>query len=97
MLVIPLSPTPSQVVNVLLAGQDVKLNVYQKSTGLFVDVFVAGVALKVAQIARDRVVLVRHEYLGFLGDLFFKDLQGLADPDYTGLGGRFVLGYQSTL
>lgn len=97
MLVIPLTPTPSQVVNVLLSGQDIKLNVYQKTTGLYVDVFNGNVPLKTAQIARDRTVLIRHEYLGLIGDLFFKDLQGLDDPDYTGLGSRFVLGYQSTL
>lgn len=97
MLVIPLTPTPSQVVNVLLSGQDCKLNVYQKTTGLFVDVFIGAVAIKTAQLARDRVVLVRHKYLGFIGDLFFKDLQGLDDPEYSGLGSRFILGYQSTL
>lgn len=97
MLVVPLKPVPSQVVNVLLAGQDCKIAIYQKTTGLFADISVGTAQLKSAQICRDRVVLIRHEYLGFLGDLFFKDLEGSSDPYYTGLGSRFVLGYQSTL
>lgn len=94
MLVIPLSPTPSQVTNVLLDNQDCKLNIYQKTTGLFVDVAVAGVILVRAAIARDRVTIVRHGYLGFRGDIFFKDLQGGTDPVYSGLGSRYILGYQ---
>lgn len=97
MLVIPLKPVPAQVVNVLLSGQDCKLSIYQKTTGLFADISVGTTVLKNAQICRDRVVLIRHEYLGFVGDLFFKDLEGVEDPYYTGLGSRFVLGYQSTL
>lgn len=97
MLVIPIAPTPSQTISVLLAGQDVRLNVYQKTTGLYVDVLLSGVPLVVASLARDRVRIIRHGYLGFLGDLFFKDLQGLDDPSYSELGSRFVLGYQTNL
>jgi hypothetical protein len=36
---------------------------------------------------------VRDEYLGFIGDLAFFDTQGMTDPDWTGLGSRYILGY----
>lgn len=97
MLVIPLSPKPSQFVHVLLAGQDCRIAVYQKTTGLFLNLSIGTLPIKTAVICRDRVALIRQVYLPFVGDLFFKDLQGLDDPDYTGLGSRFVLGYQRTL
>lgn len=97
MLVIPLTATPAQTIKVLLNGQDCKISIYQKTTGLFADVFLAGLRIKTAILARDRVALLQSEYLGFVGDLFFKDLQGSADPEYTGLGTRYVLGYQVAL
>lgn len=97
MLVVPLSPKPSQVANVLLSGQDCRISVYQKTTGLFLDLAVAGVPVKTAVLCRDRVALIRQPYLPFVGELFFKDLQGLDDPTYSGLGSRFILGYQRTL
>lgn len=97
MLVVPLNATPSQSLHVLLGGQDCRINVYQKTTGLYADIYVSNVPLKIAQICRDRVPLVQHEYLGFVGDLFFKDTQGVNDPTYDGLGARYVLGYQTTI
>lgn len=97
MLAIPVAATPSQTLSVLLAGQDVRLNIYQKTTGLYVDVILAGETLVSAAIARDRVPIIRHGYLGFIGDIFFKDLLGASDPSYSGLGTQFVLGYQTNL
>ena len=41
----------------------------------------------------NRTLLVREAYLGFIGDFAIVDLQGQDDPDYTGLGNRFVLVY----
>lgn len=97
MLAIPVAATPSQTLSVLLNGQDCQFNIYQKTTGLFVDVLLSGAPIVRATLARDRVVIVRHGYLGFLGDIFFKDLRGGNDPEYSGLGTRYILGYQSTL
>ena len=97
MLAIPIAATPSQTLSVLLSGQDVRLNIYQKTTGLFVDVLVAGVTLVSCAIARDRVPIIRNDYRGFIGDIFFKDLLGASDPNYSGLGTQFVLGYQTNI
>lgn len=93
MMTVPLSATPSQSLSVVLAGQNCKINVYQKSTGLFADLYVDNAAVITGVICRDRVPLVRAAYLGFAGDLVFCDTQGVSDPTYDGLGARFLLSY----
>lgn len=91
MLVVPLQATPSQVVTVTLARQPCRINVYQKRTGLFVDLYVSGEPVITGVKALQGNLIVRDSYLGFAGDLAFFDVQGEEDPHYTGLGGRFVL------
>jgi hypothetical protein len=95
MQTVPLQPTPNQTLQCVLGGQSCALRVYQRRTGLYVDVsLVTGSAPVVAGvIGRDRNRIVRDAYLGFLGDLAFMDAQGTDDPSYDGLGGRFVLLY----
>lgn len=93
MKTIPLQAVPSQTLDTQLANQNCTINVYQKTSGLFLDLYINNVTVRTATICRDRVKLIRDEYLGFAGDLAFVDTQGLDDPDYTGLGGRFVLMY----
>jgi hypothetical protein len=93
MLTIPLQATPSQSLSVLLAGQNCQINVYQKSTGMYLDLYVSNSPIITATICLDRVRMVRETYLGFIGDLSFVDTQGASDPVYTGLGSRFVLLY----
>ncbi len=93
MKTIPLQAVPSQTVSVLLGGQNCQIAVYQKSTGLYLDLSVNNAPIVTTVICRDRVRLVRQVYRGFVGDLTFADMQGLSDPDYTGLGGRFLLVY----
>jgi len=100
MLLVPLSPTPSQIVNANLADQFCTLKVYQKFYGLFVDLYVDSTLVIAGVIALDRNRIVRSAYLGFVGDFCFIDNKGTADPDYRGLGptadARFVLAYLST-
>ena len=96
MLIVPLAATPSQTISVTLAGQSCRIAVYQKSTGLFVDLYINDVLAIGGVICLDRVRIVRDAYLGFIGDLGFYDAQGRADPDYTGLGNRFLLSYLET-
>ncbi|AMM14250.1 hypothetical protein AX768_09225 [Burkholderia sp. PAMC 28687] len=90
---IPISATPSQKLNSVLGGQNCQLKVYQKTTGLYVDVYVNNAPIVQGAIARDRVRIVRHAYLGFVGDLAFVDTQGTSDPQSTGLGSRYSLIY----
>lgn len=96
MLVIPLNAVPAQRVSVTLALQPCSIKLYQKTTGLFIDLSVNDTLIIGGVICEDRNRIVRDSYLGFIGDLEFIDTQGLADPDYTGLGSRFLLVYLET-
>lgn len=93
MMTIPLRAVPSQVVNVQLAEQAAKITVYQKRTGLYVDLSVGGVSVINGVIAQNANRLVRDAYLGFVGDLAFYDTQGLDDPVWSGLTDRWFLAY----
>jgi hypothetical protein len=93
MLILPLAARASQKFSVLLAGQNCQIAVYQKTTGLYLDLAVNNAPIKSGVICRDRVLLIRHAYLGFVGDLTFFDTQGVDDPQYSGLGSRWQLVY----
>lgn len=93
MNLVPLQPLPSQTLNVSLAGQACVIAIYQKTTGVFLNLTVDGAPRVFGVLCHDRVRLVRQAYLGFIGDLSFIDTQGRTDPIYTGLGNRYVLAY----
>ncbi len=88
---IPLSALPSQEVAITLAGQQCTINVYQKATGLFLDLYVSSAPIVQGAACLNAVFIVRDRYHGFIGDLVFGDSQGTNDPDYTGVGTRFAL------
>lgn len=93
MMLVPISPKPSQAVTVQLAGQDCRITVYTRETGLYLDLVVNNVPAVTGRICEDRTRLVRDAYLGFAGDLVFADTQGFSDPVADGLGGQFRLVY----
>jgi len=93
MLIIPINPVPSQVLNVQLADQACTIRIYQKFYGIYLDLLVSDVLIIGGVKCEDRNRIVRDIYLGFLGDLTFIDNQGLSDPTFTGLGSRFSLAY----
>jgi len=92
-LIIPLRPLPSQVVTVSLANQTSKIEVAQKSTGMFLNLYVNDELIIGGVICQNLNRIVRNTYLGFVGDLCFYDSQGDTDPVYTGLGTRYSLVY----
>lgn len=94
MLLIPLTAVPAQRFSVVLAGQNCQIAVYQKTTGLYLDLLVSNTPIIQAQLCRDRVPMAALAYLGFIGELWFADTEGVSDPDYTGLGARFRLVYE---
>lgn len=98
MQVIPLQAVPNQTLTVPLAGQTVDLNLYTRTDGLFMDVFLNGEEIALNVICQNENRVVRDLYLGFPGDLAFYDTQtGIdgvgTDPVYTGLNGRYLLVY----
>jgi hypothetical protein len=93
MMTIPVNAVPSQTLNVQLAQQAVSLNIYQKSTGLFMDVLLNGVLLVGGVICQNLNPIIRNLYFGFVGDFVWIDSAGSSDPIYTGLGTRYSLNY----
>lgn len=93
MQTIPLTATPSQELTVNLAQQNCGISVYQKGENLYLDLYISGSSVVMAQLCRDRVYLIRQAYFGFKGDLTFIDSQGEGDPQYSGLGTRWQLVY----
>lgn len=94
MLMVPLQPLPSQEVTVILNNQSCRLKVYQKSTGMFIDVYVNDVLIIGGVICEDLTLIVRSIYLPFSGDLAFADVTGArSDPYYTGIGSKYYLFY----
>ncbi|PTQ70288.1 hypothetical protein [Pseudomonas sp. GV071] len=93
MQIVPLSPVPAQTFAVVLGSQHCKINLYQKTTGMFLDLYVSSEKLLAGVLCRDMSRLVRQPHLGFVGDLAFMDTQGSYDPHYQGLGSRYVLMY----
>lgn len=94
---IPLVAVPAQSMAVLLGGQSCHINLYQKSTGLFIDLYVSDRLILAGIICENINPIVRSVYLGFVGDLYFYDTQGTNDPDYTGLADRFELIWDDAL
>jgi len=93
MQTIPISDVYSQTLSAQLGGQNCKISIYQKSTGLFCDLYVSDALIIGGVLCLNLVRIVRDAYLGFVGDLFFMDGQGSADPVSPGLGSRYVLYY----
>jgi hypothetical protein len=92
---IPLTTVASQSFTILLGSQQCAITVYQLSTGLYCNLVVNNNFIVSTMLCLNRVGLVRGSYLGFTGQLFFYDTQGTNDPDYSGLGTRYQLVYQS--
>lgn len=102
MLVVPLKPVANQSLAVLLNNQSCQINVYQKAFGLYLDLYVSNAPIICGVICQNYNRIVRSLYLGFQGDFWFADTQSVPDvngllignnPDYTGLGSRYILEY----
>lgn len=93
--IIPIADKPSQTLTIALSGQQTTLNLYQKSTGFYCDVYVNSALIISGVICQNLNKIVRDAYLGFIGDLYFYDTQGLSDPSSPGLGTRYLLIYTS--
>lgn len=93
MKTVPLNPVPSQTLNLTLNNQPLKLIIYTLSTGLFMDVKLNNVTIVSGVICLNNNKIVREAYSGLIGDFMFTDTQGSSDPEYSGLGSRYLLVY----
>ncbi len=92
--IVPLISTASQTLSVQLGGQLAQLAVYQKGSGLFMDLLQDGSPMKVGMPCLDRnMMLSTSAYQGFKGNFTFVDTQGKTDPSYATLGTRHQLVY----
>ena len=91
--VVPLAQIPAQQFAINLGGQNCTLAVFQKDEGVFVDLYKDDVLIFAGISALDRIGLKISEYIDFLGQLWFEDMAGTADPRYTEFGDRFRLVY----
>lgn len=91
---IPLSPASSQTVTTTLSGLPVKLWVRQLSTGLYLDAWLDETPLIMGASCLAGTPIIRNPASPLPGDFVFLDTQGKEDPDYTGLGNRWVLAYR---
>lgn len=92
-LIIPLKAVPSQIITPQINNQLTTIKVYQLSTGLYMDVYLKDRLVTAGVICYNLTVIVRFQYLGYIGDFVFSDQQALTDPYYTGLGSRYKLFY----
>lgn len=94
MLQIPLSAVPTQTLAVILNRQPAEIELRQNGDNLYFSLLLNQVPIVTTRICRDiQLLLVDARYRGFRGDFMFIDLQGTSDPNYRGLGTRFLLVY----
>lgn len=94
MTIIPLAPSPSQLLGVVLGGQRCQLAVFQRGASLYATLTKDDEPVITTRICRNRsLLLLGYAYRGLVGDLMFVDTQGAEAPQYTGLGDRWQLLY----
>lgn len=93
MLNIALQATPNQILSALLGNQSCEITLTTRFYGLYFDLSVGNQPVRAGVVCRNQRRLIRYPSLGFIGDFWFIDTQGSADPVYTGLNGRFLFQY----
>ena len=97
MLTITLSPVVSQMFAVQLEGVSCTIKLHQRTTGLYMDLWANGVLVFAGVLCLNITKLIRYAYIraesGIKGELFFADMNGTNDPEYSELGTRYKLFY----
>lgn len=91
---IPIHTVPNQTLAVTVASQSVQIAIRQNGAAMYFDLKFGDEYVVQSRICRDRQrLLLDRQYKGFVGDFMFVDTQGATDPQYSGLGRRYVLRY----
>lgn len=107
MLIVPIAAIESQTLQFTVAGQNCQMSVYTNDGYDLTDVtlstpqsyLAADFAYNGIQVTNTqnclnlKRLLVNRQYLGFVGDFMFVDTQGDLDPQFAGLGTRYILVY----
>jgi hypothetical protein len=93
MLLIPLKPVPNQNLSITLGGQNCFIELDTKLERLYFSIHVNNQPIITNVLCHDRNLLVDGAYHGFIGNLFFEDLNGTTEPVYAGLMTRYALMY----
>lgn len=93
MLTISLKQQKEQQFSVSLGGQQCVIKLEQRESGLYLSLTADNKVIVQNVICLNSVYLIRYQYLGFIGDLFFYDTQGTDNPNYSELSTRFLLYY----
>lgn len=90
---ITLSAQKGQQFTVSLGGQSSSIRLHQRSTGLYMDLYISHSPIIQGVICLNCNRMVRYDYLGFSGELVFVDTKGTLDPVWDELGSRYKLFY----
>lgn len=97
---IPLRAEPAQSLAIVLGGQNVSLRLYTRdylgTPWLYCDLAVDGSMVWQGHICHEMQDLKFYSYLPFAGALRFVDMQGDDDPQWDGLGVRWLLLWGTT-
>lgn len=107
MKVVPLAAVSSQNFQIVLGGQNCAISLYLENgydfndptlnttnSNLYFDLTYNGIDVTNAAICLNKKrLLINRQYLGFVGDFMFVDTRGTSDPQFAGLGTRYVLLY----
>lgn len=94
MIIVPLQAVPNQTLAITLARQAAQIAVRQNGDNVYFDLKLGDEYIVRTRICRDRQrLLLDVRYRGFVGDFSFVDTQGTDDPDFAGLGSRWLLVY----
>jgi hypothetical protein len=91
---IPITSVSNQTLFTTLNSQSCQINIRQRITGVYLDLFVGNEPVQLAIYGRNMTPMIVDQGLGFTGDLMWIDTLGLnADPVWYGLGTQFALVY----
>jgi hypothetical protein len=95
-ILVPLAAVPTQTLSIVLGNQNCEITLQLFGNSLYFSLVADGAPIVATRIARNKIrFLLDAIYKGFAGDFVFVDTQGDTDPQYTGLGTRYLLVYMT--
>ncbi|MCX5619464.1 phage baseplate plug family protein [Bombella pollinis] len=91
---IPLAAIPAQSLTCPIAGLQCQFWLRQLASGLYIDITANNTPLLLGTLCQNGTDLLRSPLSPLPGTLYFGDNAGTSDPDFTGLGSRFLLYYE---